>query len=169
MTYSPICDISNTMKTITLTVRDDTKITVDGVEYPTKAEVKLWTPKPTESYWFLTETGPVPQICTDHEQHQSRLEAGNVFPTRESAEALDRKRRAEGVIFRYFYERGIDTRWQDGVDQYCVKLINGALMTDFYTKICYGSPFSVKSKEIAEQAIADIPDPIRTALLGGWV
>lgn len=114
----------------------------------------------------ITLTGPVPQICTDHEQHQSRLEAGNVFPTREHAEALDRKRRAESVIFRYFYERGIDTRWKDGVDQYCVKFAGGKLVVDLCT-MCYGHPFYVESKKIAEQAIADIPDAIRTALLRG--
>lgn len=158
------------MKTITLTIPDDATITVDGVEYPTSTEVKLWTPDYGDSYVCMDADGDI----TDEKWHVSTserewLEAGNILPTLEHAEALDRKRRAESIIFRYFYERGIDTRRKEETEQYCVILKSGKLVTDFYSYTCHGSPFYVESKAIAEQAINDIPDAIRTALMGGWV
>lgn len=165
------------MKTITLTVSDDATITVDGVEYiPSlpvttgKAEVKLWTPVEMEWYWSLEENGYISKHCWKSDTCDNLwLEAGNVRPTREHAEALDRKRRAESIIFRYFYERGIDTRWKEGETQWSIVDGDGNLVATSYMSICHGSPFYVKSKAIAKQAIADIPDAIRTALLGGWV
>ena len=163
------------MKTITLTVSDDATITVDGVEYiPSlpvttgKAEVKLWTPTFGGTYWLLDDEGGVGDYAWDDTcEDVPWLEAGNIRPTREYAEALDRKRRAESIIFRYFYERGIDTRWKEGETQWSIVDGDGNLVATSYMSICHGSPFYVKSKAIAKQAIADIPDAIRTALLRG--
>ena len=158
------------MKTITLTIPENAKITVDGVEWPTSTEVKLWTPKENDKYCYTTEEGGIYDDKWENTNSENNmLEAGNIRPTREYAEALDRKRRAESIIFRYFYERGIDTRRKEETQQYCVILKSGKLVTDFYSYTCHGSPFYVESKAIAEQAINDIPDAIRTALMGGWV
>lgn len=158
----------NTIKTITLTVRDDTKITVDGVEYPIKAEVKLWTPEKSEKTHILWTDGSIGNAWYTSASLEKCLEAGNVRPTREHAEAIDRKRRAESDIFRYFYERGIDMRWKEGETQWFVVNDGGNLVMYSGIGICHGAPFYFESKTIAEQAIADIPDAIRTALLGGW-
>lgn len=158
------------MKTITLTIPENAKITVDGVEWPTSTEVKLWTPKDGDDYLALGAKGEISDFMwanDDFDNH--RMSAGNIRPTREYAEALDRKRRAESIIFRYFYERGIDTRWKEGVEQFGVYLGSGKLIANPYINVCDGSPFCVESKAIAEQAIADIPDAIRTVLMGGWV
>lgn len=156
------------MKTITLTVPDDATITVDGVEYPTSTEVKLWTPKENDKYCYTTEEGGIYDDKWENTNSENNmLEAGNIRPTFEYTEALDRKRRAESIIFRYLYERGIDTRRSNG--DWIVFLQSGELVVEYYTDTCHGSPFYVESKAIAEQAINDIPDAIRTALMGGWV
>lgn len=158
------------MKTITLTIPDNAEITVDGKPYPLTGEVKLWAPKPTESYWFLAPSGyVVPQTYTNNETHQYRIKTGNVFPTHEHDEAADRLRRAQSVIDRYFYAKGIDTRWKEGIRQYGAFFSHGNLCSIERDFVCDGSPFYVESKAVAEQAIADIPDAIRTVLMRGWV
>lgn len=158
------------MKTITLTIPENAKITVDGVEWPTSTEVKLWTPeKNGKPYWLLTYFGIKQYVWDGTLPTHQWTGIRDVFPTLEHAEAAQRERDAQSIIFRYFYERGIDTRWKEGVEQFGVYLGSGKLIANPYINVCDGSPFCVESKAIAEQAITDIPDAIRTVLMRGWV
>jgi len=163
------------MKTITLTVSDDATITVDGKEYvpkeldaPTKPEWVLWTPEEGEMVSILGADGKI-RDGKFGPFWQEGLDAGNVFPTHEHAEAAKRYREAQSVIDRYCYAKGIDTRWKQGVMQWGVYLGECSLTVSRFTETCYGSPFLVQSPAIAEQIITDCGDEIRTVLLRGWV
>jgi len=169
------------MKTINFELPDDVdasqvKVTVDGVEYAPKGtnaktpERVLWTPKVGETYWIIGTTGAIGKYTWgDSSSGTQWLNAGNIFPTREHAEAAKRHREAQSVIDRYCYAQGIDTRWKEGVVQYTVYCSSDSLCVTSYKDINDGSPLYVESTAIANQIIADCGDQIRTVLLRGNV
>ena len=163
------------MKIITLTVSDDATITVDGVEYAPKGtnaktpERVLWTPKFGEQVRVHFMSGTIaPRSFAA--MWQDELDAGNVFPAEGDYDlAAKRHREAQSVIDRYCYVKDIDTRWKEAVSQWGAYANGLNLIADTDSHCCYGSPFYVESKAMAQQIIADCADEIRTVLLRGWV